>query len=243
MSQTTQQVQLNQSAAQRLCDLLELTMAPIALAFVESAPERIPTYSGTSPSACSFWSEAQRGPFYASANEHDNCPLGAYVMGFPGAHSAPSALESVVEAMCDCEYITEEEAAHIPTMMRGAAGIVYGPLGGFPLAVDLVLLWLRPKQAMLYQEAADRAQRKGGQVSRLLGRPGCSALPVAFQASEPVLSVGCMGMRTFTNVGDDVLLAVIPAARLAGILDALQATGSANNAMEDYYKARQAMFR
>lgn len=243
MFDTTHQDHIYKDAAQRLHDLLELTAAPIALAFADSAPANVPAFSEAVPSACSFWAAAQQGHFYASASQHDNCPLGAHVMGFLGEHSDPSALQSVVHTMCDCEYITEDEAATIPTMTRRAAGIVYGPLAGFPLAADLVLLWLRPNQAMLYQEAADRGQWRSDQVPRLLGRPGCSALPMAFEASEPVLSAGCTGMRTFTGIGDDLLLAVLPADRLAGFLDALQATETANRAMRDYYKARQQMLR
>ena len=39
-----------------------------------------------------------------------------------------------------------------------AAGIVYGPLGELPIEPDLILLWLTPRQAMFYSEAAEQIE-------------------------------------------------------------------------------------
>lgn len=242
MANSVQQHNTYDEAAHRLVDYLGLTVAPIALTLVDSPPPGVPTFTGDVPSACAFWPAAQQGPFYASAAQHANCPLGAHVMGFPDEQSQQDALQAVVEKMCGCEYITEDEAANIPTVKRRANGIVYGPLAGFPLAAEVVMLSLQPIQAMLFQEAAGLTRWDSEQPSRLLGRPGCAALPVALDTSGPTLSVGCTGMRTFTGMSGDLLLAVLPGHRLEHFLNAAQTAQAANGVMRDYYEARQQLF-
>lgn len=230
------------NTARQLEQLLEPSEPPIALAFVDERPAGVPALSQSAPSACSLWPAAQSNLFYATAEQHANCPLGAHVMGLGTGDSVRDALKAVVEKMCGCEYIDPEEAGNIPTVQRHASGVVYGPLASFPMPADVVLMWLRPSRAMLYQEASGATSWEGDRVSRLLGRPGCAALPVAPNEATPVLSAGCIGMRTFTKVGDEVLLAAVPVGRLEDFIEALQAAHSANEAMREYYRSREEMF-
>jgi len=243
MYDSAQQHNSYEETARQLAEALGLTTTPIALAFVDNPPPDVPTFSGTVPSACAFWPEAEQGSFYASAAQHANCPLGAHVMGFPADESQQGDLQSVVEKMCGCEYIAEDEPANIPTVKGHATGIVYGPLDRFPLTADLVLLWLQPSQAMLLQETAGRTRWGNSPPSALLGRPGCAALPIALETSEPTLSAGCIGMRTFTGVSENLLLAVLPAPRLESFLEAAESTRSANRVMREYYETRQQLLR
>jgi hypothetical protein len=47
-------------------------------------------------------------------------------------------------------------------------------------------------------------------------------------------------MRTFTEISDDMNLAVIPGSALAGFVDALDGTVDSNATMRSYYSARKA---
>lgn len=58
----------------------------------------------------------------------------------------------------------------------------------------------------------------------------------------PTLSLGCMGMRTFTEISEDRLLAVLPGDRAKEFSDALEQTLTANSAMQDFYEERKTQF-
>lgn len=221
---------------------LQLDTDPIALSFVASAPADVPTFEGEVPSACAFWRKAETGVFYAPAEKHFNCPVGAFTMGFDMPDDVQQELMGLVEFMCDSSYLSAEEPANIPTLAQGKSGIVYGPLAEFPLEPDLVLFWLTPRQAMFYNEAFDTVQWTGESPMPTFGRPACAALPAAQEDRMPTLSLGCMGMRTFTEISEDRLLAVLPGDRAKEFSDALEQTLTANSAMQDFYEERKTQF-
>lgn len=227
------------TTAQRLSTLLSLQHPPIALAFVDEPPEGIAQASTPVPSACTFWRQAEQRTFYAAAAQHFNCPVGSMVMGFDLPPTVNEQLGGLVQSMCDAQYLSMDEAAKIPTVGRRSAGIVYGPLSEFPLDPDLVVLWVNVTQAMLYSEAAGRAAWTSAPMD-VSGRPGCAALPLALRNNQPGMSLGCAGMRTFTEIGDDLNLAALPAAALPGFVGSLAATVEANTAMRSFYAAHKA---
>jgi uncharacterized protein (DUF169 family) len=185
------------ATAERLTALLSLRNPPIALAFVDRPPKDIVHVSKPVPSACTFWRRAELGTFYASAEQHYNCPIGSMVMGFDLPASMSERLGGLVQSMCDARYLSMDEAAKIPDVGRNSVGIVYGPLCEFPLDPELVVIWVNVAQAMLYSEAAGRAAWTGAQMD-ITGRPSCAALPRALHSNQPGMSLGCVGMRTFT---------------------------------------------
>jgi uncharacterized protein (DUF169 family) len=227
------------ATAKRLADLLSLGNPPIALTFVDKPPEDIVHANKPVPSACAFWRQAELGTFYASAEHHYNCPIGSMVMGFDLPPTVNDQLGGLVRSMCDARYLSMDEAAKIPNAGRNSVGIIYGPLSEFPLDPDLVVIWVNVAQAMLYSEAAGRAAWTGAHME-VTGRPGCAALPRALHSNLPGMSLGCAGMRTFTEISDDMNLAVIPGTALAGFVDALQETVDSNATMRSYYSARKA---
>jgi uncharacterized protein (DUF169 family) len=160
------------------------------------------------------------------------------VMGFELPAAVSEQLGGLVQSMCDAGYLSMDEAAKIPTVAKHSAGIVYGPLDEFPLDPDLVLMWVDMAHAMLYTEAAGRASWTSTPME-VSGRPGCAALPIALRSSQPGMSLGCVGMRTFTEIGDDMNLAVIPSSALAGFIDDLARTVESNNAMRSFYSAHK----
>ncbi|HEX4060853.1 MAG TPA: DUF169 domain-containing protein [Streptosporangiaceae bacterium] len=227
------------TAAQRLSTLLSLQNPPVALAFVGQSPDGIAQAAKPVPSACTFWRQAEQGTFYAAAAQHFNCPVGSMVMGFELPEAVGEQLGGLVKSMCDAGYLSMDEAAKIPTVGRASAGIVYGPLHEFPLAPDVVVLWVSVAQAMLYSEAAGRAAWTSAPMD-VTGRPGCAALPRALNSNQPGMSLGCAGMRTFTEIGDDMNLAAIPGSALDGFIDALAGTVESNAAMRSFYSEHKA---
>jgi uncharacterized protein (DUF169 family) len=221
--------------ADKISSAFALDTPPVALAFVAEPPEGVATTERVVPSSCAFWREAEQGVFYASAEQHANCPVGAMVMGFELPAALQEQLGGLVGMMCDCGYLSPEEAASIPSVGRGSAGIVYGPLADFPVTADVVLMWLTPVQAMLFGEATGGASWSTPPAA-VTGRPACAALPLAMANGSPSLSLGCMGMRTFTDIADDRLLAAIPGSKVDELVEALDATLAANEQMRSFYQ-------
>jgi len=227
------------TSAQRLSALLSLQRPPVALAFTDHPAESIPLAVKAVPSSCTFWRQAEQGVFYAAAEQHFNCPVGSMVMGFEMPAEVSEQLGGLVQSMCDAKYLSMDEAANIPSVGRGSAGIVYGPLNDFPLDPDVVLMWVNVAQAMLFTEAAGRAAWTSAPME-VSGRPGCAAIPLALHNNQPGMSLGCAGMRTFTEIGDDETLAAVPGDVLPGFVDALATTVESNAAMRDFYSAHKA---
>ena len=232
----------NHGLAQGISSGLQLESPLVALAFVESPPDGVAKFDSEVPSACSFWRKAEEEVFYADAEQHFNCPVGAMVMGFDLPEAVGEQLGGLVEMMGGCQYLAPEEAAKIPSIAKSKNSIVYGPLGSFPLEPDLILMWLTPRQAMFFSEAAGTCSWTESVPTSALGRPACAALPSALNQSRPTLSLGCMGMRTFTEVNQDRMLAVIPGSQGQEFLDRLGTSLSANEAMKEFYEGHKAQF-
>jgi uncharacterized protein (DUF169 family) len=226
--------------AGRLTTLLSLDRPPVGLTFVAEAPEDVPAADKAVPSACTFWRAAEQGVFYASAEQHFNCPVGSMVMGFDLPESVMTQLGGLVQSMCDARYLEAEEAAKIPSVGRQNAGIVYGPFGQGPLDPDLVVLWLTPAQLMLFNEAAGTASWMAEAPMDVSGRPGCAALPLAMNNDQPRASLGCIGMRTFTEIPGDRILVVLPGSRVPEFVTALETTVQSNAVMREFYQGHKA---
>src|SRR5207245_10940075 len=127
--------------------------------------------------------------------------------------------------------ICSDAPARIPPMQSKPKGVVYGPLDAFPLRPDVVVCWLNPSQAMIWNEASGEARWDQDISAPISGRPACAALPASISRNRPFLSFGCMGMRTFTEVSGDRMLAIIPGGLLTEFTSKLQAMRSTNDAM------------
>jgi uncharacterized protein (DUF169 family) len=139
-------------------------------------------------------------------------------------------------------YVGGDEPPHIPTVDRRPVGIVYGPLADLTLPPDLVLMWLTPAQGMLFGETLGQVRWSDGESMSVHGRPTCAALPVALKSGKPAMSMGCMGMRTYTGIGADRFLAVIPGSALAEFCESLLEVAAANSAMGDFYSEQKARY-
>lgn len=231
---------MNDTTARTITDLLALDQPPVALAFLAEPPADVATVD-PAPSSCSFWRLAAQGVFYAKADAHFNCPVGAMVMGFDLPDHVNQSLSGAVQSMCDTGYLTLAEASQIPRVSQASPGILYGPLSELPVPPDLVLLWLTPAQAMLCNEATGNASWTGQPIA-VHGRPGCAAVALAQESRLPQMSLGCAGMRFFTGVAEERSLLVLPGGAVEGFVQALQKVKDANLVMLDYYRASKAAF-
>ncbi|MGH7748669.1 MAG: DUF169 domain-containing protein, partial [Candidatus Dormibacteria bacterium] len=127
--------------------------AAVAMARVDVVPDGIPMRSAAATSACLFWREAEREVFAVGA-EHGECPIGRITQGF--TTELPAA-DELIGTMVETGYVDPAEVAAMPALPLGHAAIVYGPLAGFPLDPEAVLIVGLPEQVMLLGEALGAA--------------------------------------------------------------------------------------
>jgi uncharacterized protein (DUF169 family) len=114
--------------------------------------------------------------------------------------------------------------------------VVYGPLGDIPIGPSVVLFSGRPGRIMRLSEAAIRA----GVMSSLplLARPTCMALPAAL-ASGTVASAGCIGNRTYTDLGEDELYIAAPGSAIERMAAEVATIANANEKLAEYHEGRR----
>jgi uncharacterized protein (DUF169 family) len=228
----------HRTAAARLATHLRPSSPPVGIAMLDDAPPSVPPLDRALPSACAMWRLAEQRVFFAPAAAHLGCPIGAMVMGFSLGDDAARDLRELVGHMLGLRYITDQEIARIPRIGSASGGAVYGPLAELPVEPDLALVWLLPSQAMLLAEALGATSWTAAPTPAL-GRPACAALPMALKRHGSTISLGCTGMRTFTEIAPDRLLAVLARPALALVDEALERTLAVNEEMRGLYEARR----
>jgi uncharacterized protein (DUF169 family) len=222
---------------ERIGEAVKLERRPVAVAFLEEAPTDVSKFEGTEPSGCSFWRLAAGGRvFYTVPENHFNCAVGAYTHNIRLSPEREKETEQTLKMMFDLGYVKPEEVPQIPRLAKAPTAIVYAPLGETPVALDVVLVACNPWGAMLLSEAANRAGVVSGAPA--LGRPTCMALPAALQMGA-ILSLGCMGNRVYTGLGEDEMYFVLRGKDLAAVVAALTVITSANAALNEYAARRR----
>src|SRR5690242_15745095 len=130
---------LYQELTQRFSDLLQLKQPPIGLSFVENVPDQVKHVGARVPSACTFWRLAEQGVFYATAQDHQECPIGMMTMGFTMPEAAQQRAQGLVQTMADVQYFSPAEVSALPVVDKPHQSIVYGRLDQFPGEADVVL--------------------------------------------------------------------------------------------------------
>lgn len=221
----------------RFAVVLRLTRRPVAVTFLDAPPAGIERFDGSQPSGCSFWRLAADGRvFYTVPADHFNCAIGSYTHNIPLSPEREEETEQTLQMMFGVGYIRPEDVPGIARLRKTPAATVYAPLGAAPVMPHVVLFACRPAAAMLLNEAAMRAG-SGGALPPL-GRPTCMALPAALEKGT-VSSLGCIGNRVYTGLGEDELYVAVPGADLAKVATALQTIVFANQALEEYARNRR----
>ena len=222
----------------QLRDALALRRRPVAVAFLAAPPPDVPRFRGGAPSGCSFWRLAAEGRTICTVPEdHANCAIGSYTHNIPLPADRAEELPQTLELMARLGYVRMDEVPAIPRLAETPGAVVYAPLADCPVAPAVVLVAGRPGRLMLLYEAAARA----GVTPRLplLGRPTCMALPAAL-AGGVATSLGCVGNRVYTALEEDELYVTLPGADVERIAAALDGIVSANAALAEHHRQRQA---
>jgi len=174
----------------RFASAVKLKRRPVAVAYLERAPDSVEKFVGSEPSGCSFWRLAADGrTFYTVPEDHFNCAVGAYTHNITLSPEREQETGVTLKMMFDLGYVKPEEVPQIPRLAKTPAVVVYSPLGEAPVAPDVVLFACQPRSAMLLNEAANRAGVASGAPA--LGRPTCMALPASLQHGA-IFSLGCI---------------------------------------------------
>jgi uncharacterized protein (DUF169 family) len=209
---------------------------PVAITFLDAAPEGVEKFTGSVPSSCSFWKLAAAGrTFYTAPSDHWNCPVGGYTHNTLTPERMPELMQTLT-LMSDIGYVRMEEVPKVFHMEQTPQAIVYSPLGDAPMAPSVVIASGKPGRVMMLAEAAGRA----GAMSTLplLGRPTCMAIPAAM-ANGAVASTGCIGNRVYTDIGDDELYVTLRGSDLERIAAELDTIANANATLTGYHQERR----
>lgn len=218
---------------------IPLEKPPIGLAFVDGQPVGVSKTDKVVPSSCTFWAEAETGVFYAAAEDHYNCTLGTMVMGFELPEEQMNTLMTEVGMMCEMEYVREEEVPNVPKVEKQSSGIVYGPLAELPIAPDVVLLWVKPSQAMVVNETVGQMNWAASPAG-VYGRPGCAAIPVALSQGNVSQSFGCTGMRIRSGISDEFMLMAVPGDKVESLAESLSQVTDVHEKLTAHYEQKAA---
>jgi len=224
-------------AATTLQDQLKLTCPPIAIAFREKAPERINRIPIAGPAGCSYWKLASEGQvFYTEAFDHYACPIGSHTHGIDLPEETAKELEGLVQTMVGIQYIRKEDIATIPRLKKPFHVALYAPLAAAPFEPDVILVRGSVKQLMVLMEAMQAAGVAN--TTSVMGHPTCAVVPEAIQSDGVIISLGCIGNRVYTGLGDDEAYMAIPGPHLHEVCGKLGALVEANNQLESFHCSR-----
>jgi uncharacterized protein (DUF169 family) len=226
-----------QGTEKKIGEAVKLARRPVAVTFLDAPPSGVERFEGTEPSSCSYWRLAAAGRvFYTVPQNHFNCAVGAYTHNIALSPEREKETEQTLKMMFDLGYVKPEEVPQIPRLAKTPAAILYAPLGEAPAEPEVVLFACKPSVAMLLNEAAGRAGVASGAPA--LGRPTCMALPASLQHGS-ILSLGCIGNRVYTGLGEDEMYVVLRGKDLGAVADALSVITNANAALREYATGRR----
>jgi uncharacterized protein (DUF169 family) len=228
----------NQAIAAQLVRQLELDTPPVQVSYLDAPPAGVAEHPGGVPSVCTFFAFGTEKPFYAGLPAHEECEIGAFVLGVPPTGDLGNRLMGTIGRMQKEGYLNPGEEAKVPHNERAPRFVAYGPLGSLPMPPTGVLLFAQPKAAMLAVEAAGSGS--DGAVVPMNGRPMCAILPIMNQGAPVAISLGCTGSRIYTDIGSDKMVVGIRGDRLASFARKLDTIVRANELVRAEDSARKA---
>jgi uncharacterized protein (DUF169 family) len=205
--------------------------------FRPSAPAGVARVGEAAPAGCAYWKQAAEGrAFYTEASDHYNCPVGAHTHGVELPPEKAKELEGLIGTMVGLQYLDPSEIAGIPRREERFGAAVYSPLAEALEEPDVVLIRGDAKQMMLLSEAASAAGV--GPSGGLMGRPTCAAIPQVLSTGRCVASLGCIGNRIYTGLGDDEFYFALPGGKVDAIVEKLATIVHANRELEAFHRSR-----
>jgi uncharacterized protein (DUF169 family) len=213
--------------AQRLCDLLGLTDAPVAVSF-DAPPGADAATPPAQPAGCCFWAPAQQQRLDTVATDHANCSVGSYTHGLIPLEQAAAGADTA--ALLGSGWVGEADLMAAAALPFRPSSITYQPLADTEKP-DVVLVRLSPTALMTLL---------GAVPDLILARkPQCMIVPLA-HAGDVAVSPGCAVSRTRTNLPADELTLAIPARELESLIERLEASTAADRAVSEFAAADMA---
>ena len=193
--------------------------------------------NGAAAAGCGYWRRASEGEaFYTTPEDHENCPVGAFTHGAELTAQQGQALQGLVGTMIELKYLRAEEVGGIPHRDTPMQVVAYAPLAAASFEPDVIIFRGNARQIMLLMEAA--GGRNGFEAGAVMGRPACAMVPQALRMNASVTSVGCVGNRVYTGIGDDELYLTVTGLELRRMLGKLGEIVAANVALERFHRER-----
>ncbi len=224
--------------AEQLTHQLDLDRPPVQVTYLEEPPKGVPEHPGGAPSVCTYFAYGTRSPFFAGLAKHEDCEIGAFVLGIPPQGDVGSRLMGTIGAMQKEGYLNPGEEAKVPHNEKAPRYVAYGPLGSLPFAPTGVLMFADPHGAMLASEAAGSGPDTW--AVPMNGRPMCAIMPILAQGAPTALSLGCTGSRIYTDLGVDKMIVGVKGDRLAAFAEKLDRIVRANEFVRKEDSARKA---
>jgi len=224
--------------ADQLTRQLELELPPVQVSYLDHPPKGVPEHPGGVPSVCTFFAFGTRSAFYAGLPKHEDCEIGAFVLGIPPEGAVGGRLMATIGDMQKEGYLNPGEEAKVPHNDHAPKFVAYGPLGTLPCAPTGVLLFTNPHGAMLAAEAAGSAPETWSVPMN--GRPMCAIMPILNQGAPVGLSLGCVGSRIYTDLGVDKMVVGVRGDRLTAFANKLERIVRANEFVRSEDASRKA---
>jgi uncharacterized protein (DUF169 family) len=218
---------------------LHLDRPPVAVGFLGAPPEGLGRIDRPLPAGCSYWKHASDGhAFYTMPEDHENCAVGAYTHGVTLSPAKAKELQGLIGTMVELQYLRSDEVAGIPHRSSPMEIVAYAPLAQATFEPETIIFRGNARQIMLVSEAA----RAAGifESAAAMGRPACAMLPQAAASQSGVASVGCIGNRVYTELGDGEMYFAVPGKALPRVLEQLDVMLNANAALESFHRERAA---
>ncbi len=226
------------SIAAQLKRQLGLGKAPVQISYLDTAPTGLPQHEGGAPSVCTFFAFGTERAFYAALPQHEECEIGAYVLGVPAEGDVGDRLMSTLGTMQKIGYLNPGEESRVPHNATAPRFVAYGPLGSLSMPPTVVLIFANPKGAMLATEAAGSGA--DALPVPMNGRPMCAIVPIMNQGAPVAVSFGCIGSRIYADLGIDQMVIGIRGDHLVNFAKKLDAIAAANAAVAAEDQARKA---
>jgi uncharacterized protein (DUF169 family) len=219
-----------------LGEILGLQSEPLAISFLQEAPEGMDAFEEPMPEAaedgrtgrvlagCVFWIKGLERSFTTVAEDHANCSVGSVTHGFKTLEEVGD--KSDVAILVQSGWVNEEVFPHIPYVEEKPNYVSYGPLAQTSIDPDVVFVRLNPKQAMVMSDAFPEM--------RFEGKPQCHILAIAKEQEQIAASVGCMLSRVRTGIPSTEMTCAIPGKRLAEVVQKLKTTCAIDDSVADY---------
>lgn len=221
----------------RLVAVLKPFATPVAISFhALDEPTTVPRVDSHYPApnehgrtgqvaaGCVFWIGGSKSTFATSAADHANCSVGSLTHGFLTLEEA--ATKDDVCAVLDAGWVDDASVGALPRVSQKPDSIVYGPLAESQRPPDVVLLRINGLGLMTLQGAYPDMP--------IEGKPQCHIVAMAKEQNTVAASVGCALSRSRTGMRSEEMTCVIPGARLAEVVERLEATVRLDRAMASY---------